>query len=117
MSTIEPSSYVDALGHDWELDQSLSTASTQRTRGVRCFRCSRCGLIRYEFLPKIEGTWKNTYWDVPTYEWFYDYVKYVSYNDYMNGTSASRFDPNEPMTRAMLVTVLYRMVGSPSVRI
>ena len=116
VSVIEPDSYVDALGHDWVLDPSLSTASTQRTRGVQCYRCSRCGLIRYEFLPKIEGTWKNTYWDVPTYEWFYDYVKYVSYNDYMNGTSTSRFDPNEPMTRAMLVTVLYRMVGSPSVR-
>ena len=115
-SVIEKDSYVDALGHDWQLDPSLSTESTQRTRGVRCYRCSRCGLIRYEFLPKIEGTWKNTYWDVPTYEWFYDYVKYVSYNDYMNGTSSSRFDPNEPMTRAMLVTVLYRMVGSPSVR-
>ncbi len=116
VSVIEPDSYVDALGHDWVLDPSLSTASTQRTRGVQCYRCSRCGLIRYEFLPKIEGTWKNTYWDVPTYEWFYDYVKYVSYNDYMNGTSTARFDPNEPMTRAMLVTVLYRMVGSPSVR-
>ena len=115
-TVIEPDSYVDALGHAWVLDPSLSTESTQRTRGVRCFRCSRCGLIRYEFLPKIEGTWKNTYWDVPTYEWFYDYVKYVSYNDYMNGTSSSHFDPNEPMTRAMLVTVLYRMVGSPSVR-
>ncbi len=117
VSTIEPSSYVDALGHDWELDQSLSTASTQRTRGVRCFRCSRCGLIRYEFLPKLDGaTWKNNFWDVPESEWFFDSVKYVSYNDYMNGTSATRFDPNEPMTRAMLVTVLYRMVGSPSVR-
>ena len=116
VSVVEPDSYVDALGHDWVLDSSLSTESTQRTRGVRCFRCSRCGLLRYEFMPKKEGTWKNTFWDVPTYEWFYDAVKYVSYNDYMNGTSSSHFDPNEPMTRAMLVTVLYRIVGSPSVR-
>lgn len=115
-SVIEPDSYVDALGHDWE--ESWRSESTTRTRGVICFKCTRpeCGILRYEALPKKEGTWKNTYWDVPTYEWFYDYVKYVSYNDYMNGTSSSHFDPNEPMTRAMLVTVLYRMVGSPSVR-
>ena len=115
-SVIDPDSYIDALGHDWVLDPSLSTNSTQRTRGVRCYRCSRCGLIRYEFLPKLEGAWKNGFWDVYESDWYYDSVRYVNYNDYMNGTSASRFDPNEPMTRAMLVTVLYRMVGSPNVQ-
>jgi hypothetical protein len=33
----------------------------------------------------------------------------------MNGTSATTFSPNDPMTRAMLVTVLYRLEGSPQV--
>ena len=32
----------------------------------------------------------------------------------MNGTSATTFSPNTPMTRAMLVTVLHRAAGSPS---
>ena len=31
----------------------------------------------------------------------------------MSGTSATRFSPNEPTTRAMLVTILYRAAGQP----
>ena len=33
----------------------------------------------------------------------------------MGGTSAATFSPDEVMTRAMLVTVLYRLAGSPAV--
>ena len=33
----------------------------------------------------------------------------------MDGTGADRFSPNAPLTRAMIVTILYRMAGSPSV--
>ena len=33
----------------------------------------------------------------------------------MNGTTASTFAPNEPLTRAMLVAILYRAEGEPAV--
>ena len=36
-------------------------------------------------------------------------------NGYMNGVSATRFDPDGSVTRAQLVTILYRIAGSPSV--
>lgn len=49
--------------------------------------------------------------DVPQTSWFADAVKYMSENKLMNGTSATAFSPNENMSRAMLVTVLYRMSG------
>lgn len=49
--------------------------------------------------------------DVPQTGWFADAVKYVSENKLMNGTSTTAFSPNENMSRAMLVTVLYRMSG------
>ena len=49
--------------------------------------------------------------DVPQDNWFADAVKYVSENKLMNGTSTTAFSPNENMSRAMLVTVLYRMSG------
>ena len=49
--------------------------------------------------------------DVPQTSWFADAVKYVSENKLMNGTSTTAFSPNENMSRAMLVTVLYRMSG------
>lgn len=44
-------------------------------------------------------------------DWFADAVKYVSENKLMNGTSTTAFSPNGNMSRAMLVTVLYRMSG------
>ena len=49
--------------------------------------------------------------DVPQTNWFADAVRYVTGKSLMNGTSATAFSPNENMSRAMLVTVLYRMSG------
>lgn len=49
--------------------------------------------------------------DVSQNSWFADAVKYVSENNLMNGTSTTAFSPNGNMSRAMLVTVLYRMSG------
>lgn len=47
--------------------------------------------------------------------WAFDSICYVTENDMFNGTTATTFSPNETMTRAMFVTVLYRMAGSPAV--
>ena len=54
--------------------------------------------------------------DVTAANWFYDDVQYVAVNGLMDGTASGRFEPYSQMTRAMLVTVLYRLEGSPSVR-
>ena len=54
-----------------------------------------------------------TYSDVKTNDWFYDSVKYVSENGIMNGITEKEFAPNNNLTRAMFVTVLYRIEGSP----
>ena len=51
--------------------------------------------------------------DVRPAHWFADAVEYVTENGIMNGTAADTFSPNAPATRAMLVTVLYRLAGSP----
>lgn len=52
--------------------------------------------------------------DVLNGAWYADAVDYVYEHGIMNGTSATTFSPNTPMTRAMLVTVLHRAAGSPS---
>ena len=49
--------------------------------------------------------------DVPNH-WAYEAVKYVYANSLMQGTDEATFAPDENMTRAMLVTVLYRMANS-----
>ena len=52
--------------------------------------------------------------DVTSADWFYGDVKYVFENGLMSGTSEENFAPNAKLTRAMLVTVLYRMEGEPA---
>lgn len=53
--------------------------------------------------------------DVSKTDWFYNDVKYVWQHDIMNGVSDTKFAPETKMTRAMFVTVLYRLEGSPDV--
>lgn len=53
--------------------------------------------------------------DIKGSDWFYEAVNYVLSNGLMTGTSNTTFTPNGALTRGMLVTVLYRMAGSPKV--
>ena len=53
--------------------------------------------------------------DVKSADWFYNDVKYVYEKGMMAGTAADVFAPNATTTRAMIVTILYRLEGSPAV--
>lgn len=59
--------------------------------------------------------WTNPFTDILESDWFYDAVKYANKNGLMSGTREGAFNPNANMTRAMLVTVLYRLDAEPSV--
>ncbi len=52
--------------------------------------------------------------DVRQGAWYYPSVFYAYFNGVMNGVSSTRFAPTQPMSRAMLVQVLYNLSGSPS---
>lgn len=51
--------------------------------------------------------------DVLPSDWFYDAVNYVYNRGLMQGVSETRFDPYGTLTRAMVVTILYRLEGEP----
>lgn len=53
--------------------------------------------------------------DVASYDWFYTAVCNAYHKNIMKGTAENAFEPNSPMSRAMLVTMLYREAGSPAV--
>lgn len=53
--------------------------------------------------------------DLDTNLWYHLDTDYVLSNGLMKGTSEKAFAPNENLTRAMLVTVLYRNEGEPAV--
>lgn len=49
--------------------------------------------------------------------WSANAIDFMSYNELVTGTSSKAFSPNMTMNRAMLVTILYRIEGQPSVNI
>lgn len=57
----------------------------------------------------------NPFRDVSESDWFYDYVTYAYEKGLMKGTEADLFEPETDVTRAMFVTVLHRMEGTPRV--
>ena len=58
---------------------------------------------------------KLPFTDVRESDWFYEDVAFAYENGLFAGTSDTTFSPNASMTRAMLVTVLYRLEGQPAV--
>ena len=58
---------------------------------------------------------KLPFTDVRERDWFYEDVAFAYENGLFTGTSDTTFSPNASMTRAMLVTVLYRLEGQPAV--
>ena len=58
---------------------------------------------------------KLPFTDVRESDWFYEDVVFAYENGLFAGTSDTTFSPNASMTRAMLVTVLYRLEGQPAV--
>ena len=51
--------------------------------------------------------------DVQSLDWYNNAVTYVCENGLMNGTSSTTFSPNDTTSRGMIVTILYRLAGSP----
>ena len=58
--------------------------------------------------------WVNPFSDVSEDDWYYEYVKYINDKKLMNGVSETEFAPNDTVTRAMFVTVLYRLEKEPT---
>ena len=73
------------------------------------------GYVGYRNRSTTGTNWYNPYTDVKYDSWYYSSVKSMGEKDLFNGTSANTFAPGSNMTRAMLVSVLYRMAGKPAV--
>ncbi|MDR2156356.1 MAG: S-layer homology domain-containing protein [Clostridiales Family XIII bacterium] len=63
--------------------------------------------------PNAAG-WDNPFRDVSDSDWFYDSVKYVCENKWMNGMSEDAFAPQTPVSRAMFATILHRLAKAPA---
>ena len=70
-------------------------------------KCTVCGV---KAPPQYED-----FKDLPANAWYKESVGYALANGLMNGTGDGIFQPDGALTRAMLVTILYRSAGEPSV--
>jgi hypothetical protein len=86
------------------------TCTYNKTTGMATFTTTH---LSY-YVVGYDTAWTNPFSDISSSDWFYEAVKYVSQKKLMSGTSDTTFEPNSNMTRAMLVTVLYRMEGKPT---
>ena len=53
--------------------------------------------------------------DVDIDQWYHKSIDYVIEKGLMNGVASDRFDPDGTTTRAMVVTILYRLEGKPAI--
>ena len=63
---------------------------------------------------KADFVKKGFFVDVPEDAFYYEAVKWAVEKGITNGTDATHFSPNEPCTRAQIVTFLWRAAGSPA---
>ncbi len=67
-------------------------------------------------LPCFAQNTASVFTDVPEYEWFAESVEYVKDKGLMNGITVTTFEPQTSITRGMIVTIIYRLEGSPKVK-
>lgn len=57
---------------------------------------------------------KPSFLDVPDDAWYLEALNFTVENGLMSGTSATTFEPDSPMTRAMFAAVLWNLSGKPN---
>ena len=106
-SDVKSTTLLPAAGHSYRRDPQTGR-----------YVCENCGKV-------LSETWTPTlpipanqfpFTDVSKNDSCYNAVDYLYSKDIMNGTSATKFSPNAELTRAMVVTILYRAQGEPAVR-
>ena len=121
--------------HTWD-EGKVTTEPTCTKAGVKTYTCTVCKETKTEAVAalghvdadkdnkcdrcgeKLGEDPKPTYSDFTDLDpngWYHDGVNYMIENGMMNGVGNGMFEPNGDVTRAMLVTILYRQAGSPSV--
>lgn len=109
--------------HTW--DAGVVTQKPTATEpGIRTYTCTVCGQTRTETIPAtgVPETCNGgpacpgyAFRDMPAPSiWSHAGLDYCIYHGYIAGTSATTVTPDGECTRAMIVSILYRVQGEPA---
>lgn len=109
--------------HTWD-DGVVTQKPTAAEPGVRTYTCTVCGQTRTEAIPAtgVPETCNGgpacpgyAFRDMPAPSiWSHVGLDYCIYHGYIAGTSATTVTPDGECTRAMIVSILYRVQGEPA---
>ena len=113
------SSYIFAAAKEADIRSTITTAGVREVAVWSYIKNKLNGVIGSEYAAPqgriaITGTATAYYADIVPNAWYAEAVHYAMANNLMTGMDGG-FYPNGSTTRAMLVTILYRMAGSPAV--
>lgn len=107
---------IGPLGHSWDNGRVL-VAPTETSTGTVRYTCTRAGCDAYydDVIPMIDPECPSSrFYDAPAEgNWAHAGIDYCIENGLMNGVSSVAFNPNGSVTRAQLVTILWRYEGEP----
>lgn len=109
--------------HTWDAGV-VTQKPTAADPGVRTYTCTVCGQTRTETIPAtgVPETCNGgpacpgyAFRDMPAPSiWSHAGLDYCIYHGYIAGTSATTVTPDGECTRAMIVSILYRVQGEPA---
>lgn len=109
--------------HTWDAGV-VTQKPTAAEPGVRTYTCTVCGQTRTEAIPAtgVPETCNGgpacpgyAFRDMPAPSiWSHAGLDYCIYHGYIAGTSATTVTPDGECTRAMIVSILYRVQGEPT---
>ncbi|MGM9640016.1 MAG: S-layer homology domain-containing protein [Faecousia sp.] len=111
--------YVEGGGFrhiaEGELDGMATEQGYYALTAYTRFLAGQTSLYDMSDVTREETPWVNPFVDVPENQWYYEYVKETARRGIFKGMDETHFAPDGKMTRAMLVTTLYRLAGEPAV--
>lgn len=103
---------IPATGHSYG-EWTVTRQETCTEAGQQTSTCVVCGDVQVREIPAFCPA--EDFSDLGTTKWYHDGVCYVLREGLMNGIGDGKFAPYEQLTRGQLVTILYRLEGTPDV--
>ena len=107
---------IPAAGHTWG-EWKVTKEATCFADGEKVRTCTVCGETETEVISaNTDHCPCKVFEDLDCTKWYHEGVDFVLERGIMKGVADKQFKPNGKVTRAQMVTMLYRMAGSPEVK-